>query len=119
VLTPALKRKGLPPHRLARSNTRYMYWTPSQMIAHHTMGGCNLRPGDLLGSGTISAPDSDGCGSILETTQGGTNPVRLASGEERRFLEDGDEVVLRARGNRTGCVSIGFGECRATIVPAR
>jgi fumarylacetoacetase len=119
VLTPALKREGLPPHRLARSNTRYMYWTPSQMIAHHTMGGCNLRPGDLLGSGTISAPDSDGCGSILETTQGGTNPVRLASGEERRFLEDGDEVVLRARGNRTGCVSIGFGECRATIVPAR
>jgi fumarylacetoacetase len=119
VLTPALKRKGLPPHRLARSNTRYMYWTPSQMIAHHTMGGCNLRPGDLLGSGTISAPDSDGCGSILETTRGGTNPVRLASGEERRFLEDGDEVVLRARGNRTGCVSIGFGECRATIVPAR
>jgi fumarylacetoacetase len=89
------------------------------MIAHHTMGGCNLRPGDLFGTGTISAPGSDGFGSILETTQGGKNPVRLASGEERRFLEDGDEVVLRAHGNRTGYVSIGFGECRATILAAR
>jgi len=119
LITPTLKRKGLPPHRLALSNTRYMYWTPRQMIAHHTMGGCNLRPGDLLGSGTISAPDPDGFGSMLELTQGGTNAVRLASGEERRFLEDGDEVVLRAHGNRAGYVSIGFGECRATILPAR
>jgi len=119
LITPALKRKGLPPHRLALSNTRHMYWTPNQMIAHHTMGGCNLRPGDLFGTGTISAPDSDGFGSILETTQGGTNPILLASAEERRFLEDGDEVVLRAHGNRTGYVSIGFGECRATILPAR
>jgi len=83
------------------------------------MGGCNLRPGDLFGTGTISAPGFDGFGSILETTQGGKNPVCLASGEERRFLEDGDEVVLRAHGNRTGYVSIGFGECRATILPAR
>jgi fumarylacetoacetase len=119
LITPALKQKGLPPHRLALSNTRHMYWTSNQMIAHHTMGGCNLRPGDLFGTGTISAPGSDGFGSILETTQGGKNPVRLASGEERRFLEDGDEVVLRAHGNRTGYVSIGFGECRATILPAR
>jgi fumarylacetoacetase len=119
LITPALKQKGLPPHRLALSNTRHMYWTSNQMIAHHTMGGCNLRPGDLFGTGTISAPGSDGFGSILETTQGGKNPVRLASGEERRFLEDGDEVVLRAHGNRTGYVSIGFGECRATILAAR
>ena len=88
------------------------------MIAHHTVNGCNLRPGDLLGSGTISAPDPEGCGSILETTLGGKNPVRLASGEERRFLEDGDEVILRARASR-GFASIGFGECRASIVPAR
>jgi fumarylacetoacetase len=119
LITRELKRKGLPPHRLALSNTRHMYWTPNQMIAHHTVGGCNLRSGDLFGSGTISAPEPGGFGSILETTQGGTNPVRLASGEERRFLEDGDEVVLRAHGSRTGYVSIGFGECRAMILPAR
>jgi fumarylacetoacetase len=119
LITPALKRKGLPPHRLAVSNTRHMYWTPSQMITHHTMGGCNLRPGDLFGSGTISASESDGFGSILEATKGGTAPLRLASGEERRFLEDGDEVVLRAHANRAGYASIGFGECRATILPAR
>ena len=119
LITPARKQKGLPPHRLAVSNTRHMYWTPSQMITHHTMGGCNLRPGDLFGSGTISASESDGFGSILEATKGGTDPVRLASGEERRFLEDGDEVVLRAHANRSGYASIGFGECRATILPAR
>jgi fumarylacetoacetase len=119
LITPALKQKGLPPHRLAVSNTRHMYWTPSQMITHHTMGGCNLRPGDLFGSGTISASESGGFGSILEATKGGTDPVRLASGEERRFLEDGDEVVLRAHANRSGYASIGFGECRATILPAR
>jgi fumarylacetoacetase len=119
LITPALKQKGLPPHRLAVSNTRHMYWTPGQMITHHTMGGCNLRPGDLFGSGTISASESDGFGSILEATKGGTDPVRLASGEERRFLEDGDEVVLRAHANRSGYASIGFGECRATILPAR
>ena len=119
LITPTLKQKGLPPHRLAVSNTRHMYWTPSQMITHHTMGGCNLRPGDLFGSGTISASESDGFGSILEATKGGTDPVRLASGEERRFLEDGDEVVLRAHANRSGYASIGFGECRATILPAR
>jgi fumarylacetoacetase len=118
LITPALKRKGLPPHRLALSNTRHMYWSPRQMIAHHTMGGCNLRSGDLFGSGTISAPDPDGFGSILEATQGGANPIRLASDEERRFLEDGDEIILRAHGKRPGYVPIGFGECRATILSA-
>jgi fumarylacetoacetase len=119
LLTPAMRKSGLPPHRLAISNSRHMYWTAAQMIAHHTMGGCNLRPGDLLGTGTISAPGSDGCGSILETTQGGKVPVKLPSGEERSFLEDGDEVILRARGRRQDFAPIGFGECRATILPAR
>jgi len=95
-----------------------MYWSPRQMIAHHTLGGCNLRSGDLFGSGTISAPDSDGFGSILEATQGGAKPIRLASDEERRFLEDGDEIILRAHGKRPGYVPIGFGECRATILSA-
>ncbi len=118
LLTPGLRNKGLPPHRLALSNTKNMYWTVAQMVTHHTCNGCNLQPGDLFGTGTISGPDEASCGSILEATLGGKNPVVLASGEERRFLEDGDEVILRARGRRAGFAPIGFGECRATILPA-
>jgi fumarylacetoacetase len=118
LLTPAMRAKRLAPHRLALSHARHMYWTVAQMIAHHTSNGCNLQPGDLLGTGTISGPDQESCGSILEATLGGKNPVVLASGEERRFLEDGDEIILKARGNRQGYASIGFGECRAAILPA-
>ena len=118
LVTPGLREKGLPSHRIALSNARHMYWTVAQMITHHTSNGCNLQPGDLIGTGTISGPDRESCGSILETTLGGKNPVMLASGEERRFLEDGDEVILRARGRREGYAPIGFGECRATILPA-
>jgi fumarylacetoacetase len=118
LLTPGLREKNLPPHQLALSNARHMYWTVAQMITHHTSNGCNLQPGDLLGTGTISGSDLTSCGSILEITSGGKNPVVLASGEQRRFLEDGDEVILRARGHREGFASIGFGECRATILPA-
>jgi fumarylacetoacetase len=118
LLTPGLRERGLEPHRLSASNARHMYWTAAQMVAHHTCNGCDLRSGDLLGSGTISAPDPAGFGSLLETTEGGKNPVVLASGEQRRFLEDGDEVILRARAAREGFVTIGFGECRASILPA-
>jgi fumarylacetoacetase len=116
LLTPGLREKGLPPHRLGLSNAKNMYWTVAQMVTHHTCNGCNLQPGDLLGTGTISGPDEVSCGSILEATLGGQNPIGLASGEERRFLEDGDEVILRARGRREGFAPIGFGECRATIM---
>src|SRR3954452_1103363 len=116
--TYEMQRRSLPPHRLSLSNALYMYWTSAQMVTHHTSGGCNLRPGDFLGTGTISAPDASGCGSILETTLGGKVPVRLNTGEERRFLEDGDEVILKARCQREGFASIGFGECRARILPA-
>ncbi len=118
LLTPGLKEKGLAPHRVALSNTRHLYWTVAQMVAHHSCNGCDLRPGDLFGSGTISAPGEEGYGSLLEATQGGRRPIALASGEERRFLEDGDEVVLRARARREGFAAIGFGECRGTIQPA-
>ena len=117
MLTPGLKEKGLAPHRMALSNARHMYWTVAQLVAHHSSNGCNLQPGDLLGSGTLSAPGEEGCGSLLETTQGGKRPVRLASGEERRFLEDGDEVFLRARARRQGFATIGFGECRGAVLP--
>jgi fumarylacetoacetase len=115
LLTPGMKAKGLPPQRLALSSTRHMYWTVAQLVAHHASGGCNLQPGDLFGTGTISAPGEDGCGSLLETTNGGRKPVELPSGETRRFLEDGDEVILRAYAEREGYARIGFGECRGTI----
>lgn len=118
LLTPGLREAGLPPHRVAVSNTRSMYWTAAQMLAHHASGGCNLRAGDLLGTGTISGPERDACGSLIEATLGGREPLRLASGEERRFLEDGDEVLLQAHGVREGFASIGFGECRGVIVGA-
>jgi fumarylacetoacetase len=116
LLTPGLQAAGLGPHRISASNTRHMYWTVAQMVAHHTSGGCNLQPGDLLGTGTISGPDLQACGSLVEATLEGRQPLRLASGEERRFLEDGDEVILRARGVREGFAHVGFGECRAVIV---
>jgi fumarylacetoacetase len=116
LLTPGLKNKKLPPYRVAQSNTRYMYWTVAQLIAHHTSGGCNLRPGDLLGSGTLSGPDATECGSLLEATVGGQRPILLESGEERRFLQDGDEVILRAQAVRPGFQSIGFGSCFATVI---
>ncbi|SCB47485.1 fumarylacetoacetase [Rhizobium multihospitium] len=119
LLTPTMRDKGLPPHRLSLSNTRHMYWTVAQMVTHHTVNGCNLQPGDFLGSGTISAPDRSGFGSILEATEGGKHPIELVTGEVRRFLEDGDEIILQARGRRDGYVTIGFGECRSTILPAK
>lgn len=118
IHTPQMKRSGLAPHRLALSHSRHMYWTPAQLVTHHTSGGCSLNPGDLLGSGTISGPERSEAGSLLEATLGGKEPVRLANGEERTFLEDGDEVVLRARCVRHGFASIGFGECRAAVAPA-
>jgi fumarylacetoacetase len=116
IHTAGLKAEGKPPQRLGRSNARHLYWTVSQMIAHHACGGCNLEPGDLIGTGTISAPTADGLGSLLELTEGGRKPVTLASGETRRFLEDGDEVIMRASCAREGFVPIGFGECRDTVV---
>jgi fumarylacetoacetase len=118
MLTPGLKQKGLPPHRLACSNSRYMYWTVAQMVAHHASGGCNLQPGDLFGTGTISGPDPESFGSLLELSENGRKPIALPSGETRRFLEDGDEVIMRAFAQRQGYARIGFGECRATIASA-
>src|SRR5262249_13775827 len=118
LLTPGLKAKGLPAQRLAVSNARHLYWTVAQLITHHSSGGCNLRAGDLFGTGTISAPTQDGLGSLLELSAGGRRPVALASGETRRFLEDGDTVIMRARCRREGFAGIGFGECHGTIAPA-
>ncbi len=116
LLTEAMRAKNLSPYRLVASNARHLYWTVAQMIAHHTCGGCNFEPGDLIGTGTISAPD--GVGSMLELTRGGREPVTLPSGETRRFLDDGDEVIFRAYARREGFAQIGLGECRGRIVGA-
>ena len=118
LLTAAMRGNGTPPVRLSEASATDLYWTPAQMVAHHASNGCNLRPGDLLGTGTISSPGAAGAGSLLELSQGGRAPLALPSGEQRRFLEDGDEVIFTGRAHRGGAVSIGFGECRGTVLPA-
>jgi fumarylacetoacetase len=118
ITTQGMRNSRVPAHRLSLSSTRHMYWSVVQMIAHHTSGGCNLRSGDLVGSGTISAPHRGGCGSMLELTNGGSEPIILPTGETRTYLLDGDEIILRARAARPGAASVGFGECRAVVLPA-
>jgi len=115
IETDRMRREHAAPQSLSRSNFRHSYWTISQMVAHHTVNGCNLAPGDLFGSGTQSGPAASEAGSLLELTVGGKNPLTLASGETRTFLEDGDCVIFRAWCERAGHRRIGFGEARATI----
>jgi fumarylacetoacetase len=119
IETAQMREKRMAAVRLSRGSFRDMYWTVAQMVAHHTSNGCNLRPADLLASGTVSgeAPEARGC--LLELTRGGVAPVEFPSGETRRFLEDGDQVILRGRCEQEGSVAIGFGECRGTIIPPR
>ncbi|MDH4568049.1 fumarylacetoacetase [Pseudomonas sp. BN414] len=119
ILTATMREQGLAPHRLALSNTQNMYWTVAQMVAHHSVGGCKLQAGDLFGSGTLSGPEPEAFGSLLESTFGGKQAISLPSGEQRTFLEDGDEVILRARCQREGYPAIGFGECRGVLLAAR
>jgi fumarylacetoacetase len=94
------------------------YWTVAQLVAHHTVNGCNLRGGDLLGTGTLSGPEPAQAGSLLELCAGGKQPLVLSSGEQRTFLEDGDTVILRGACVAAGARRIGFGECRGTVLPA-
>ena len=116
--TARMRERKAPPARLSRSNFRHSFWTPAQIVAHQASNGCNLKPGDLLGSGTISGPTPDALGALLEMTQGGKNPVSLPGGETRSFLEDGDEVILRGRCARDGYAAIGFGEAAGIVKPA-
>ncbi len=116
LLTEGLRAKGLPPHHMSASNTTDLYWTVAQMIAHHASNGCNLAPGDLFGSGTISGSTAEGYGSLMELSNDGTRTITLASGETRTFVENGDEVIFRAHCRKAGCAPIGFGECRARII---
>jgi fumarylacetoacetase len=113
-----MRESGHAPIRLSKGNMRDLYWTPAQMLTHHASNGCNLRPGDLLASGTVSGPVKESVGCLLEMTRRGIEPIQLPTGEVRRFLEDGDEVIFRGYCEQEGHPRIGFGECRGTILAA-
>jgi fumarylacetoacetase len=107
-----MRREGVAPHVLSKGVAdAAMYWSAAQIVAHHTANGCNLQPGDLIGTGTLSTEEEGGLGSLLEISQGGKKPIELATGETRSFLEDGDEITLRAWCEGEGTARIGFGEC--------
>jgi fumarylacetoacetase len=115
--TAKMRAAGEAPTRLTRGNTtEAAYWTAAQLVAHHTVNGCNLQPGDLLGSGTLSGPKPDEAGSLIELTQGGKQPITLPNGEKRTFLEDGDTLVIRGYCEREGAVRIGLGEVAGTVI---
>ena len=117
--TEQMREAKLPPHLLSRGSAdAAMYWSTAQIIAHHSSNGCNLQSGDLIGTGTLSTGDNQGLGSLLEISRGGSLPIELATGETRSFLEDGDEVTLRAWCEAEGAVRIGLGECVGRVVPA-
>jgi fumarylacetoacetase len=113
--TRTMREQGFAPIRVSRGSPAGLYWTVAQMLTHHASNGCNLRPGDLLGTGTISGPEPESRGCLLERTWRGTEPLRLPSGETRKFLEDGDEVTFRGWCERPGRARIGFGECRGMV----
>jgi fumarylacetoacetase len=118
LLTPGMRAAGLSAHRLSRANLRDLYWTPAQLIAHHTSNGCNLLPGDLLATGTVSGEAEESAGCLLELTVGGMKPILLPNGESRRALEDGDEVILRGVCRRPGFPDVSLGECRGIVLAA-
>lgn len=115
----AMRLQGIPPYRLSRGSTRDLYWTVAQLVTHHSSNGCNLQPGDLLGSGTVSGRDPGSFGSLMEISRAGREPFQLPTGETRTYLVDGDEIVIRGQASREGYVTIGFGECRGRVLPAR
>lgn len=119
IITEAMRREGAAPYRLGSTHTSNLYWTVAQMIAHHTVNGCNLGAGDLIGTGTISGPDNNARGSLMELSSGGKHPFVLPNGEKRTFLEDGDEIVLTGWAERDGLRRIGLGQCRGKITPSR
>jgi len=123
IHTPQRRAAGAAPVQVSQTSFRHQYWTAAQMLTHHTVGGCNLQPGDLLGTGTISGPTPAEAGALIELTKGGREPITLsgpgAPDEQRSFLEDGDTVILRGWCEKPGAARIGFGECRGTVLPAR
>ena len=117
--TERMRQEGLAPQVLSRGSAdAAMYWSAAQIVTHHSSNGCNLQPGDLIGTGTLSTDSVNGLGSLLEISQGGKQHLQLANGETRAFLEDGDEVTLKAWCEGEGAVCIGFGECVGRVVPS-
>ncbi len=118
IQTQKMREEGFEPYLLSRSNMKDLYWTIGQMVAHHTSNGCNLRVGDLIATGTVSGRNKNERGCLLELTWRGSEPIELPTGEIRRFLEDGDEIIMKGYCEREGFRRIGFGECRGLILPA-
>jgi fumarylacetoacetase len=118
VETLVMRENSLPPFRLSQSNLRDLYWSPAQLLAHHTSNGCNLQVGDILATGTISGPADSSAGCLLELTRNGAHTITLPTGEVRSFLADGDEIILRGSCEAAGHRRLGLGECRARILPA-
>jgi len=110
---------NLPASQLSLTSFKHQYWTIAQMVAHHTVGGCNLRPGDLLGSGTISGPEKSEAGALMELARNASDPVTLSTGEKRSYVEDGDAIILRGYCQKPGFARIGFGESRGEVLPAK
>jgi fumarylacetoacetase len=119
ISTETMRTNKLDAFLLSQSNSQDLYWTPAQLIAHHTSNGCNLQIGDVLATGTISGPAETSAGCLLELTRNGAEPILLPTGESRTFLADGDEIILRGSCEAPGHPRIGLGECRAAILPAR
>jgi fumarylacetoacetase len=118
IQTEKMQRQRQPPQRLSETSFRHAYWTISQLVAHHTVNGCNLRAGDLFGSGTQSGPTAAEAGSLVELSHGGSQPLHIGTDERRTFLEDGDTVIFRGWCERPGAVTIGFGELQGRVLPA-
>jgi fumarylacetoacetase len=118
IQTQKMRDENIEPHMLSRSNMKDLYWTIGQMLTHHASNGCNLQTGDLMATGTVSGKSKQERGCMLELTWRGTEPVELPNGEQRRFLEDGDEIIMKGYCEREGFRRIGFGECRGRILPA-
>jgi fumarylacetoacetase len=118
IQSAAMRDRHHPPHRLSSTTFRHAYWTIAQLVAHHTSNGCDLRAGDLLGTGTQSGPTPGEAGSLLELSAGGTRPIQISGDEARTFLEDGDTVIFRAWCDKAGAVRIGFGEVQGRVLPA-
>ncbi len=116
--TAQMREQRQTPSRLSAGNFHHAYWTVAQMVAHHTVNGCNLRPGDFFGTGTLSGPEPESAGALIELTQGGKQSLTLANGETRIFLNDGDTVVMRGWCEKPGARRIGFGACVGTVLPA-
>ena len=119
IQTQKMRSEGHNPTRVSTSSFKHSYWTVAQMVTHHTVNGCNFMPGDMLGSGTQSGPTHEEAGSLLELSRGGKEKITLSNGEQRSFLEDGDNVIMRGWCEKEGYARIGFGSVESTVLPAK